>query len=214
MTEPEGNKTGAFGSESEPAQTTPAAPTAKVEVKEGKVLIDGKPYVSESDMIAAKKSLESRLEQQQKAHEAAIDTVKLAESSAYQQIATLNAKIRENEQARESGAVSDEAAAKVKQELETAKSSIETANKAALEYRRALMVLKYGVAEDTIKEKTMPQLDAFEEALKAVATARGGIGPYAIGGGTGEAAPQTPMERAARILASTPVRGTRTAETK
>ncbi len=72
------------------------------------------------------------------------------------------------------------------------------------------MVLQYGIAPDTIKEKTMPELDAFEEAIKAVSTARGGgVGPYAVGGGTGEAAPQTNIERAAKVLETTPVRGVR-----
>ena len=193
----------------------PIAPTAKVELKDGKVLVDGKSFVAEKHLIAAKRSLEGRLEQQQTVHEAAIDAARLEVSVAQQQIAQLNAKLKENEQARKSGAVTDEEAAKVKQELETTKGSIEQTNKSALEYRRALIVLQYGVVADTIKEKTMPQLDAFEEALKAVSTARGGgMGPYALGGGTTEAAPQTNMERAARILASTPVRGTRTAETE
>ena len=191
-------------------EPTPVAPTAKVEVKEGKVVVDGKSFVAESDLIAAKKSLEGQLTTQQTAHETAIDAAKLSESAALKEVATLNAKITENEQARQAGAVTDEAAAKVKQDLETAKSSIETLSTSALELRRANLVLQYGVASDTIKEKTMPELDAFEEALKAVSTARGGgVGPYATGGGTGEAAPQTPIERAAKVLESTPVRGSR-----
>ncbi len=193
-------------------EPVPVATTAKVEVKEGKVTVDGKAFVAESDLIAAKKSLEGQLTTQQTTHEAAINTAKLETSEAQKQIATLNAKITENEQARQTGAVSDEDAAKVKQELETAKSSIETLSASALELRRANLVLQYGVVPDTIKEKNMPQLDAFEEALKAVSTARGGgVGPYAIGGGTGEAAPQTPIERAAKVLESTPVRGVRNA---
>ena len=216
-TEPGGN---AGGSEGDPAQTpaasptipTPVAPTAKVEVKDGRVEVDGKKFVAESDLIAAKNSLEGKLTQQQTAHETAIDAAKLENSESLKQIATLNAKITENEQARESGAVSNEDAAKVKQELETAKSSIETLTASTLEHRRALLVLKYGVTEDTIKDKDISQLDSFEEALKAVSTARGGgVGPYAIGGGTGEAAPQTDIERAAKILETTPVRGVRNA---
>ncbi len=196
--------------ETKPPETLPVATTAKVEVKEGKVLVDGKSFVAESDLIAAKRSLEGQLTTQQTAHETAIDAAKLAESAALKEVATLNAKITENEQARQAGAVTDEEAAKVKQDLETAKSSIETLSTSALELRRANLVLQFGVAPDTIKEKTMPELDAFEEALKAVSTARGGgVGPYATGGGTGEAAPQTNIERAAKILETTPVRGIR-----
>jgi len=198
--------------EPEPA-VVPVEPTAKVEVKEGKVLVDGKSFIAESDLIAAKRSLEGKLTTQQTAHEAAIDAAKLEASAAQQTIAQLNAKITENEEARKTGAVTDTEAASVKQELETAKSSIValTADAGkALELRRANLVLQYGVAPDTIKEKDMRALDSFEEALKAVSTARGsGVGPYAVGGGTGEAAPATAMERAAKILETTPVRGVR-----
>ena len=222
-TEPGGNIPGVPGGE--PAQTppttpepvttpapapAPVAPTAKVEVKEGKVVVDGKKFVAESDLIAAKESLGKQMQQQQTAHETAIDKARLDMSDAHQQIVQLNAKITENEQARQAGAVSDEDAAKVELELETTKSSLETSNTKSLEFRRALLVLQYGIASDTIKDKNMTELDAFEEALKAVSTARGGgVGPYAIGGGLGEAAPQTDIERAAKILETTPVRGVR-----
>ena len=215
--EPEGN-TGASGSEEEKQpEIEPIKPEAKVEIKEGKVLVDGKPFVAEHHLLAAKKGLEGKLEQQQTAHEQAINTTKLEVSEAQKQIATLNAQIKENEEARKSGATSEEEAARVKQELEAAKSSMESLKAEAakaLDYRRAALVMQYGIAADTIKEKDMKSLDAFEEALKAVSTAKGGVGPYATGGGTHEAVPQTDMERAQRILDNTPVRGTRSAETK
>ena len=215
MIEPEGNGTGDAGSEGKNlSATTPIASTAKLELKDGAVLVDGKKFVAESDLIAAKHGLEGRLSQADKVHGEAIDKAKLELSDAQKQIATLNAKITENEQARKSGAVTDEAAAKIKTELEVAKSSMEQVSKSALEYRRALLTVQYGVNADTIKDKDMKSLDAFEEALKAViGKGSGGIGPYAVRAGSGgEATPQTPMERAAKILASTPVRGTRQAE--
>ena len=212
------NQAATDASGGDPAQTTPATPpttptTPKVELKDGATFLDGKKVILESDLIASKKNLEGQLAQQQAAHEAAIDAAKLEASNALTQIAQLNAKITEIEEARQSGTVSDTDAASVKQELETAKSSIVTltadANR-ALELRRANLVLQYGLAPDTIKDKDMTALDSFEEALKAVSTAKGSsVGPYAVGGGTGEAAPQTPMERAAQVLAATPVRGTR-----
>ena len=213
--------TDASGGEAEkaPPATPPTTPTTpKVEVKDGATFLDGKKVVPESDLIASKKNLEGQLTQQQTAHEAAIDAAKLEASNALQQIATLNAKIKENEEARSTGAVSDDDAASVKQELETAKSSIVTLTVdagRALELRRANLVLQYGVTPDTIKDKDMVALDSFEEALKAVSTARGsGVGPYAVGGGSGEAAPTTPMERAQKVLEATPVRGVRTAESQ
>ena len=211
------NQTATDASKGEGAQPIPAAipatTTPKVELKDGATFLDGKKVVLETDLIASKKNLEGQLTQQQTAHETAIDAAKLEASNALTQIATLNAKITENEAAHNAGTISDTEAASVKQELETAKSSIVllTADAGrALELRRANLVLQYGVAPDTIKEKDMPALDSFEEALKAVSTARGSsVGPYAVGGGTGEAAPQTNIERAAKVLENTPVRGVR-----
>lgn len=224
-TEPGGNIPG--GSSSDPAQApppaspppatpppepAPVAPTAKVEVKDGKVEVDGKKFVAESDLLAAKNSLEGKLTTQQTAHETAIDAAKLKESESQQTIATLNAKLQEVEEARKAGVVSDEDATKVKQDLEAAKGSLEKASTSSLEYRRALLVLQYGVAADTIKDKTMEQLDSFEEAVKALATTKGGVGPYAVGGGSEGAVPETNIERALKVIEATPVRGVRTAE--
>ncbi len=221
-TEPVGNEnTGASSGDegSAPASTPDPQPaaiaeTAKVEIKEGKVMVDGKAFVAEQHLIANKKSLEGKLETAQTVHDTAIDKAKLALSEAQQNIATLNAKIKETDDARSTGAATDEEAASVKQELETAKSSIVTltADAAkALELQRANLVLKYGIAPDTIAEKDMPALDSFEEALKAVATVKGGgVGPYAVGGeGTGAVVPDTNIERAAKVLEATAVRGVR-----
>ena len=195
-----------------PPEASPVAPTAKVEVRDGNVLVDGKKYVAESHLIAAKNSLEGQMKQQQAVHSEAIDKAKLEVSEAQKQIAILNAKQQENEQARQAGAVTEEEAAKVKQELETAKGSIETLTGRSLEYRRELMKMRYGISADTIAGKNMTELDSFEEAIKAVSAAKGGgVGPYAIGGGSGEAAPQTPIERATKLLEATPMRGVRNA---
>jgi len=204
--------TGAASSE----QQTPTPTLPKVEVKDGAVLVDGKKFVRESDLIAAKQSLEQRLEQQQSAHEQAIDTAKLELSSAQQQVADLNAKLTEAQQARESGATSGEDVAGIKQELAAAKSSLESLQNdsaKALEYRRQLIATQYSIPADSLKDKDMTALDSFEEALRALSTSRGtSPGPYAIGGTGGVATPMTEMERASKLLESTPVRGTRSAE--
>ena len=211
----EDNPAASGGEGDQPNQPEPIKAEAKIEIKDGKVLVDDKLYVAEHHLIATKKSLEGRMEQAQTAHNTAINSTRLELSAAQTQIAKLGAKLKETEEASKSGSASTEDVGKVKQELEASKASMEllTAEAAkALDYRRALLVVQYGVAADTIKDKTVAQLDAFEEAIKAVSTARGGVGAYAVGGGGGEAAPQTNMERAAKLLDATPVRGTRTAE--
>lgn len=200
----------------EPTPIPSSTVAPKVEVKDGSILVDGKKMVAESDLIAAKRGLETAAEKAQAVHNEAIDSTKLELSAAQQTIADLNAKATENEQARQSGAVSEEDATRVKQELETAKSSIESlqanADK-ALEYRRALIVTKYSIPADSLDGKTMQELDSFEEAAKALSGSRGsGPGPYAIGGGSGGAAPKTELDRAKEVIASTSIRGVREAE--
>ena len=70
------------------------------------------------------------------------------------------------------------------------------------------------VTAEQLASKTPAQLDAFEEALKALATSRGGPGPYATGAGGSGTQPLSDMERARRVLDATAIRGTRTANTK
>lgn len=201
----------ASGGEQTQKQNPPDAP--KVEVKDGFTFVDGRKFVPESDLIAAKQGLEGKLEQQQTVHSQAIDMTKLELSTALQNVAKLTAQMSEAEQARQSGATSDDEVARIKQELETANSSLtilQTGADKALEYRRALLTIQYSIPAESLVSKSMSELDSFEEALKALATSRGGSpGPYAVGGGAGGAAPRTEEERAAQVLASTGIRGVR-----
>jgi len=212
--ENQGIDPGAAGSKEH--TSTPASAAPKVELKEGSILVDGKKMVAESDLIAAKRNLESKLEQAQTAHTTAIDTAKLELSTAQQQVANLNAELTKAKQASKTGAIPDEEVARVKQELADAKAlvgTLQTDVSKALDYRRALLAVQYGVPTDNLANKDMKQLDSFEEALKALAVSRGaGPGNYALGGGGGQPHTMTPQERAAKVLAGTPVLGTRTAE--
>ena len=204
---------GASGDSSVTPPTTPTTPvtTPVFDVKDGVMTVDGKKLVLESDLIAAKKSLEKLAEEAQTVHNEAIDKAKLDLSEAQQQVATSNAKIQELEQASKSGAVSDEEAARVKQELEAAKGSAEQAAAKALELRKQNVILTSGgvVTAEQLKDKTEEQLNSFEEALRAISQNRGGPGPYAIGGGGSSTTPPTPIERAAALIANTPYRGVR-----
>ena len=215
---PEPTKAGAAGSNEPTPTPTPATPKVepKFEAKEGSYFVDGKKMVAESDLIAAKRSLEGQLETQQTAHTQAVDTVNLELSDARKQVADLNAKVTEAQGASGQGATSDEDVARIKQEREDALSKVETLTTEAgkaLELRRALLVTQYpGVTAESLADKDMKALDFFEEALKAVVTSRGGVGQYAIGGGLGGSTPKTNMERATEVIANTPIRGVRTAE--
>jgi len=213
-------KAGASSGDVQAPPITPApTPTPpKVETKDGHILVDGRKMVAESDLIATKKSLESAAEKAQAAHNEAIDAAKLELSAAQQSVADLNAKLTADAQARQSGATTDEEVARIKQERDDALKQVGTLTASAakaLELRRELLVTRYSIPADSLANKTMQELDSFEEAAKALSTSRGGSpGPYALGGGLGGAAPMTPRERAAKVIASTPVRGVRAAESE
>lgn len=217
MVEPKenlGNDPGAAGGNEPTPIPAPTAP--KMEFKDGQVLVDGKKMVKESDLIAAKQGLESAAATAQTVHNEAIDTVNLELSSERQKAANLTAELEQAKQASATGAISEEEVATIKQERDNALTKVGTlqtdADK-ALAYRREMLVTKYSIPADSIKDKTMVELDSFEEAVKALATSRGGgLGPYALGGGLGGVTPMTEDERAAKILENTPVRGVRTAE--
>ena len=198
------------------AVTTPptSGPEPKVEVKDGNILVDGKKYVKESDLIAAKESLQGQLETAQQTHNEAVDKLNTQVSEAQQEVAKATAALEDAKKAQGEGATSEEEVARLKTEAETAKTSLETANTASLDYRRKYIMVAYNIAPDSetgqkLLEKDMSQLESFEEALKALATSRGGPGNYVVGGGTGGAGPVSEMDRAKGILAATPVRGTR-----
>jgi len=220
MTSENQGTTGAAGGTgaAPPPTPAPAKVEPKFEVKEGSYFVDGKKMVAESDLIAAKRSLETQMQTQQEAHTQAIDTARLELSDAQKQVATLNAELTKAREARGQGATTDEEVARITQELADAKKSVETLTAEAaksLELKRQLLITQYpGVTAEQLADKTMTQLDSFEEALKALAGGRGGgPGPYAIGGAGAGAAQMTDMERAAKVLENTPQRGVRTAQT-
>ena len=195
-----------------PETPTPAPSDAKFEVADGGAMkVDGKKVVFESDLIAAKKSLQGDAEKAQTVHNTAIDTAKIELSTANQELAKANANIKTLTDAQGVGATSAEEVARAKQEAETAKSGIEQANTAVLELRRANIILQSGgrVTKEQLDNKSLEQLDSFEEAFKALAGAGTGNGNYALGGGGGAAVPMTDMDRATKALNDTPIRGVR-----
>ncbi len=195
-----------------PKSTSPVQP--KFEVKDGAVLVDGKKYVRESDLIAAKESLTKQLESAQAIHNEAIDKLRLEVSAQQTEVAKANAALEEAKKARSAGDISVEELSKVKKEAEEAKTSLATVKAAGLDYRRKFLMVTYGISANSdvakkLMEKDAVQLDSFEEALKALSTGRGGPGNYAVGMGGGDTAPATAMDRARSIIAATPMRGVR-----
>jgi len=192
--------------------TTPAQP--KVEVKDGALLVDGKKYVRESDLIAAKESLSKQIESAQSVHNDAVDKLKLEVSAAQTEVAKANAALEEAKKARTAGDISAEELSRVKKEAADSKAALTAAQVQGMDYRRKYIMSVYNIPVDSdvakkLLEKDASQLDSFEEALKALSAGKGGPGNYAIGGGGEGAAPISAMDRAKTLLANTPYRGVR-----
>jgi len=159
--------------------------------------------VPEGDLLAlkgSKEGLEKKLGEATAALEAAqADTAKQVEV-VRQQLLASEAKVEQLEEQVKQSAGSSVELAEAKKNLEEATKRSEELVVRALDYRRQMVATTYGIPVDTLKEKTLEQLDLYEEALKAVTTAKG-IGNYAVGGGGGAGSTaETPMERAKRIL--------------
>ncbi|MDD4985597.1 MAG: hypothetical protein PHQ43_07395 [Dehalococcoidales bacterium] len=191
-----------------PPATPPAAP--KFELKDGKMLVDGKKVVYEHELIAAKESLQKRLEEAQGVHSQAADTLKLEISNAQTELAKANARIQELSKAGSSGAASAEEVAKLKKEADDARAAAKSASESLLEIRRqAIIQASRGtITAEQLKGKSDADLAAFEAVLKALGNSRGGLGPYAVPGG-GATTDMTPMDRAKKLLEATPMVGTR-----
>lgn len=171
-------------------------------------------YAKEADLLAIKGSSEAAKEaagaaakaatESQAAHKAEIETATTKLETTRQQVLQAEAKVTSLEAKVKENAGSAEELAAAKQALEAAKTSGEGLTNKALEYRRTIIVATYGIPADTVAEKTMEQLDNYEEALKAVIATKG-VGNYAIGGsaGGGDLSGKSPMELA-RIAYSQP----------
>jgi hypothetical protein len=184
--------------------------TPKFELKDGSMVVDGRKVVYESDLIAAKKSLQEQLESAQSVHNEAFDKAKLNLSEAQTQLAAANARVKQMEETAQKGAVSEEDAARQKQEIEAAKSRADTAETRVLELRRDNLLAKFPnrIKPEQLENKTEAELAALEEALKVV-SANSGPGEYLIPGGGNGGGSLSDMDRARAIINNTPFRGVR-----
>ncbi len=166
-------------------------------------------FAKESDLLAVKGSAETikakaeevtkQAEDAQKANKAEITTANASLETGRQDLLKAEAKISGLEDKVKEGAGSTEELAKAKTDLEAAKKSGEELTTKALGLRRTVIVSTYGIPADTVNEKTMEELDLYEQALKAVIATKG-LGNFAAGGGSGgsaaDLAGKSPMELA------------------
>ena len=187
----------------------------KLEVKDGSFFIDGHKYTKESDLIAAKKSLETQLSEQQKVHNDAYDKARLELSSVQQQVAAANAKVKELSDAQQKGAGSSDDLAKAKSELDQVKKQLSDLSNNSLTYRKKYLQAVGGVSEDQLKDMSATDLDGLEKALLILGKTNNNNNPgnYAAGGGRGSTTPLSAMDRARALIAATPQTGVRNAQT-
>jgi len=172
------------------------------ENKDGTITVKGKDgtevrFAKESDLLAVKGSAETikakaeevtkAAEEAQKANKDAIETANTNLETSRQDVLKAEAKVSNLEDKVKEGAGSAEELAQAKTDLEAAKKSGVELTTKALEYRRMVIVSTYGIPADTVGEKTMEELDHYEEALKAVIATKG-LGNFAAGGGGGGSA--------------------------
>ena len=184
--------------------------------KDGTISIKGEEgkevrYALESDLMAVKGSAETAEKahkEAQTAHETEVSKANENFAASDQKRLQAEAKVESlEEQLKQGGTTSKEELDKVKGELETASKNGEELTKKTLGYRRQLMVATYNIPADSIAEKTLDELDNYEEALKAVLATKG-TGNLAIGGGGGGGpTPEAPLDRAKKILADAEAAG-------
>lgn len=154
--------------------------------------------VPESDLLAVKRSLSKDLKDAQKAFEEEKNNLISQLTETQQNLLKAEAKVESLEE-KQSQSVDSNELTEAKSQLEAAQQSSKELAQQVLEYRRKLLSQSYGVAEDALAEKNLDQLGALEEALELTKTISNGN--YATGtGGGGSDGPETPMERAKRIL--------------
>jgi len=170
--------------------------------KEPEAVKPAEKMVPEADLIAIKKGLQKDLKDAEKAHTEESDTLTKNLEEANQNRLKAEAKVETlEEKSKSNQSVDSEELTKAKAEVKTATDRGEELATQALEYRRKLLVKSYDISEDAIKEKTFEQLGFLEEALELTKTSKKDGGNYASGaGGGGSPAPESPMERAGRIL--------------
>ena len=148
--------------------------------------------------IASLKYKAEQLQRENTELQTKLDSSSLSYSTAHTKTLEQETRITslEEDLAKHSGAAT--ALAEAQQKLEAASTEAEALRTAVLGHKRTILT-SYGMPLEQTEGKTLHELDALEVAVKALTS--GTIGNYAIGGGGGAApAPETPTERATRLI--------------
>lgn len=143
--------------------------------------------VPEKDLLALKskaEGLEQKLKEAEASHSAVIEGHKKQLDEVTTKLYATEASVKKLEEQLTEGAKSTKDLAEVKTKLEAAEKRLGDLSSKALDYRKKLILATFKIPAEVIKDKSLEQLDLYEEALKAV-SATSGAGNYAITVGAG-----------------------------
>ena len=175
--------------------TTPvAAPVAGEKSKE----LPADKLVPEKDLLAiktAKEGLEQKLKEAEDSYNSKI-------SEANTKLIATEATVKQLQDKLNQSNLTAAETAKLQSQLDIANSKVKELEIRTVDARKKLIASSYKIPVDTLKDKSIEQLDLMEEAIKAVAPhlAAAGTGFAAGAGGSGSSSPETPLERAKRVL--------------
>lgn len=144
-------------------------------------------YTKEVDLLAVKGSkeeAEGKLTTIEAGHKTAIEAVNTLLITANDKLNQAEVSKKELEEQVKEHTGSKEELDSTKQKLTDAETKTTEQSGKVLELKKQLICTTFGVAPATVENKTPEQLDAYEEALKAVAAGKG-VGSYAIPGASG-----------------------------
>jgi len=154
--------------------------------------------VPEKDLLAlkaAKESLEQKLKETESTLTSTVETHRKSLDEVTNKLFAAEASVKKFEEQLSESAKSGKDYAEVKAKLEAAEKKAGELSIKTLEYRKKLIADTFKIPADSLKDKSLEQLDLYEEALKAVQAARG-AGNYALPGAPGNgAAPMPARER-------------------
>lgn len=192
---------------STPAQSPPGDASKFALTPDGRMTYDGRKLVFESDLIAAKESVQKQLKDEQERSQSTVDGLKMNLSSVQKEHATASARIHELEEALNKGAASVDEAAGLKKQLEDAQAANQGLSTRLSEAMKSKLNIRYGIPTEKLEGKTLAELESVESALGILPAPSGGLGNYAVGGSSEGSQPLNNTERALRAINSTPQRG-------
>jgi septation ring formation regulator EzrA len=153
--------------------------------------------VPEKDLLAiksAKESLEQKIAELTKNHEATLSTQKKSLDELTNKLFAAEANLKALDEKLANSSKDSAAYSEAKTKLDDATKKLGDMGNKVLDYRKQLLTLNFKIQPKALEGKSIEQLDLFEDALKAVGGVAG-TGSFAPPGNTATPAQLKPRER-------------------